>query len=205
MPKRTDITRLGFTPVKGSALAAHKAFCPADFGSPTVYPPKSSAQRPCQCSLPRSRQRGFECWRNTQRLLTAKGRTYMYMNRVTLVGFTGAEAKHTTTQGGKTITRFSLATTKRYKSENEWKDNTQWHDCVVYNTPIRAAEGIQKGDHLLIEGELQYREYERTVETEEGSVNVQWPKTEIVVHSIVRLDRQSKARQRGRRIKRPLN
>ena len=116
----------------------------------------------------------------------------MYMNRVTLVGFTGAEAKHTSTQGGKEITRFSLATTKRYKSGNEWKDNTQWHDCVVYNTSVRAAESIQKGDHLLIEGELQYREYDRTVERAEGPVNVQWPKTEIVVHSIVRLDRQTK-------------
>lgn len=116
----------------------------------------------------------------------------MYMNRVTLVGFTGAEAKHTATQGGKEITRFSLATTKRYKSGNDWKDNTQWHDCVVYNVSVKAAETIQKGDHLLIEGELAYREYERTIETTEGPVKVQWPKTEIVVYSITRLDRPAK-------------
>ena len=121
----------------------------------------------------------------------------MYMNRVTLVGFAGAEAKHTNTQGGKGITRFSLATTKRYKSGNEWKDNTQWHDCVVYGTSPRAAETVRKGDHLLIEGEVQYREYERTVETPEGPVNVQWPKTEILVHSITRLDRSSKPQENG--------
>ena len=116
----------------------------------------------------------------------------MYMNRVTLVGFAGAEAKHTGAQGGKGITRFSLATTKRYKSGNEWKDNTQWHDCVVYNTSLKAAETIQKGDHLLIEGELSYREYERSIETAEGPVNVQWPKTEVIVHTITRLDRPAK-------------
>lgn len=116
----------------------------------------------------------------------------MYMNRVTLVGFTGADAKQIATQNGKEITRFSLATTKRYKSGNEWKDNTQWHDCVVYNVSVKAADTIQKGDHLLIEGELQYREHERTVETAEGAVQVQWPKTEIVVYSIVRLDSQAK-------------
>jgi single-strand DNA-binding protein len=116
----------------------------------------------------------------------------MYMNRVTLVGFTGAEAKHSATQGGKEITRFSLATTKGYKSANEWKDNTQWHDCVVYNVSVKAAETIQKGDHLLIEGELTYREYDRTIETAEGPVKVQWPKTEIVVYSITRLDRPAK-------------
>lgn len=121
----------------------------------------------------------------------------MYMNRVTLVGFTGADAKQIATQGGKEITRFSLATTKRYKSGNEWKDNTQWHDCVVYGTSVRAAETIRKGDHLLIEGEVQYREYERTIETAEGPVKVQWPKTEIVVYSITRLDRPAKEQEKG--------
>jgi single-stranded DNA-binding protein len=110
----------------------------------------------------------------------------MYMNRVTLVGFTGGEAKHTNAQGGKGITRL------RYKSGNEWKDNTQWHDCVVYNASVKGAETIQKGDHLLIEGELKYREYERTMETTEGPVQVQWPKTEVIVHSITRLNRPAK-------------
>jgi single-strand DNA-binding protein len=100
----------------------------------------------------------------------------MYMNRVTLVGFTGGDAKHAATQSGREITRFSLATTKRYKSGNEWKDNTQWHDCVVYSASVKAAETIQKGEHLLIEGELAYREYERTIETDSGPVKVQWPK-----------------------------
>ena len=64
----------------------------------------------------------------------------MFMNRITLVGFAGADAKQIATQGGKEITRFSLATTKRYKSGNEWKDNMQRHDCVVYGTSVRAAE-----------------------------------------------------------------
>jgi hypothetical protein len=60
MLKPITTTRLRFMRLKGSALAAHKAFCPADFCSPYGLPPKSSAQRPCQCSLPRSRQRGLE-------------------------------------------------------------------------------------------------------------------------------------------------
>jgi single-strand DNA-binding protein len=119
------------------------------------------------------------------------------MNRVTLVGFTGADAKQIATQAGKETTRFSLATTKRYKSGNEWKDNTQWHDCVVYGTFARAAETIRKGDHLLIEGEVQYREYERTVETAESPVKVQWAKTEIVVYSITRRNRPTKEHETG--------
>ena len=46
--------------------------------------------------------------------------------------------------------------------------------------------------HVLIEGELTYREFERTVESETGAINVQWPVTEIVVESIKTLDRKKK-------------
>lgn len=87
----------------------------------------------------------------------------MFLNRVTLIGFTGSDVKHAATQGGKEISQFSVATTKRYKSGNEWKDSTQWHDCVVYDGSVKAADAIDKGDHLLVEGELHYREYERTI------------------------------------------
>jgi hypothetical protein len=40
--------------------------------------------------------------------------------------------------------------------------------------------------------ELSYREYERTIEMTEGPVQVQWPKTEVIVLSITRLDRPAK-------------
>ena len=45
----------------------------------------------------------------------------------------------------------------------------------------------------MIEGELTYREYNRTIETETGSVNVAWPVTEIVVDSIAILNRKRRA------------
>jgi hypothetical protein len=43
-----------------------------------------------------------------------------------------------------------------------------------------------------MEGELTYREYNRTIESECGPVNVQWPVAEIVVESIKVLDRKRK-------------
>ena len=51
---------------------------------------------------------------------------------------------------------------------------------------------LPKGSHLFIEGELIYREFERTVESEAGTIEVQWPVTEIVVESIETLDRKTK-------------
>jgi single-stranded DNA-binding protein len=52
----------------------------------------------------------------------------MYMNRITLIGFTGHDAKAAATQAWKEITRFSLATTKRYQQDSEWKEKTYLHD-----------------------------------------------------------------------------
>jgi single-stranded DNA-binding protein len=76
-------------------------------------------------------------------------------------------------------------------SENQWREKTQWHDCVPYGELASAAATVKTSAHLLIEGHLVYREYERRIETESGPVNVQWPVTEIVVDSLVMLDRKT--------------
>jgi single-strand DNA-binding protein len=116
----------------------------------------------------------------------------MFLNRITLIGFTGQEPKTFATQAGKEITRLSVATTRRYQQDSEWKEKTQWHDCVAYGGAAQYAANLPKGTHVLIEGELTYREYNRTIESESGPVNVQWPVAEIVVDSIKVLDRKRK-------------
>ena len=78
----------------------------------------------------------------------------MYMNRITLIGFTGQDARSSATQTGREVTRFTLATTKRYQQASEWKAKTQWHDCVVYGGYAPYAAKLSKGAHIVIEGEL---------------------------------------------------
>ena len=90
----------------------------------------------------------------------------MFLNRTTLIGFTGQEPKTFTTQSGKEITRLSVATTRRYQQDSEWKEKTQWHDCVVYGGVAQYAANLPKGTHVFIEGELTYREYNRTIESD---------------------------------------
>jgi single-strand DNA-binding protein len=116
----------------------------------------------------------------------------MYLNRITLIGFTGQQPKTLATRNGKEVTRLSVATTRRYQQESEWKEKTQWHDCVLYGAAAQFAATLPKGSYVLIEGELTYREFERTIESETGSTKVQWPVTEIVVESIKSLDRKKK-------------
>lgn len=122
----------------------------------------------------------------------------MHLNKVMIIGFAGKDAKTSSTPGGKVMTRLSVATTKRYKdAKDEWKSSTQWHEVVVHGKAADYAARITKGAHVLIEGELTYREYERTIETESGPIVVKWPITEVHADSIRLLDRNSNQEERG--------
>jgi single-strand DNA-binding protein len=55
---------------------------------------------------------------------------------------------------GKEITRLSVATTRRYQQDSEWKEKTQWHDCVLYGTIAHFTSTLRTGSNILIEGEL---------------------------------------------------
>ena len=122
----------------------------------------------------------------------------MNINRITLCGYTGKEAKTTATQNGRNISRLSVATTKRYKdARQEWQEKTQWHTCVAYGSTADYTAKIATGAHVFLEGELIYREYERMIETESGPVKVPWPVTEIVIETICVIDRRQKQERRG--------
>ena len=118
----------------------------------------------------------------------------MYMNRVTLIGFTGRDAKTGATPAGKNMTKLSVATTKRYRdAHDQWQEKTQWHPCIAYGAIADHCAKVLAGAHVLIEGELNYREYERTIETDSGPVKVQWPVTEVVIETLKVLDRKKEA------------
>lgn len=122
----------------------------------------------------------------------------MNLNRVTLCGHAGKDARTGATQNGRNIARLSVATTKRYKDANGvWQEKTQWHNCVAYGPTGDNAAKIQTGAHVFLEGELVYREYERTIETDSGPMKVPWPVTEIVIDSLSVLDHKQRAERRG--------
>ena len=50
---------------------------------------------------------------------------------------------------------------------------------------------------VFIEGELVYREYDRTIETDNGPVKVQWPVTEIVIESVSVINRKDREERKG--------
>ena len=68
---------------------------------------------------------------------------------------TGKEAWSRSAPNGKSVTRLSVATTKRYKdAEGGWREKTQWYTCVAYGPIVGYAAKLQTGTHVLLEGEL---------------------------------------------------
>ena len=93
------------------------------------------------------------------------------LNRITLLGNLGREPKSASTQTGKQVTRFSVATNKRYKDEkDQWQQKTQWHACVVFGPAADYAAKLPSGALVFVEGEMTYRGFERDVETPEGQI-----------------------------------
>jgi len=86
----------------------------------------------------------------------------MYLNRLTLIGFTGGDAETKTISNGSTFTAFSVATQRSWKnSEGAWESRTGWHRCVSFGKLADFAATLKKGAHVQVEGELRGREYEK--------------------------------------------
>ncbi len=83
-------------------------------------------------------------------------------NRVTLIGNLGKDPETKTTDSGKKITHFTLATNDGYKnSEGERVNETTWHNIVAWNGLADiAGKFLKKGREVAVEGRIVYRTYE---------------------------------------------
>ena len=114
------------------------------------------------------------------------------MNRVTLIGFLGADAETKSTNNGE-LAILSLATKTSWKNDaGEWESRTEWHRCVAFAGLARAATGLKKGAHVLVEGELRSREYDREVSAGSQTATISQRVWEIRVDQIIKLDRTPK-------------
>jgi len=78
------------------------------------------------------------------------------MNRVFLMGNLGKDPETRTTQSGKEVCNFSLATTRGSGDQK----TTQWHHIVAFGkTAEICGKYLAKGSKVLIEGELTYRDW----------------------------------------------
>lgn len=86
------------------------------------------------------------------------------INKVTLIGNLGQDVKLITFEGGNMIGTTSLATSRSWKDKTtgEKKEKTEWHKLVFRGKGAEIVEKYTgKGSKLYVEGEIQYREYEK--------------------------------------------
>ena len=109
-------------------------------------------------------------------------------NKVQLIGNVGQTPEIKTFENGKTMAKFSLATTEMYKNQNGEKVyDTHWHKLILWGKQASIAEMyVKKGSEIAIAGKITNRHYV----TKEG---VKKYATEIVVNEFLLLDKKKAA------------
>lgn len=92
-------------------------------------------------------------------------------NQVTLIGTVGKDAELKIFAEDKKVANFSLATNRTYRSGDEKKTATEWHNIEVWGElAVFAGNYVKKSKNLLIQGELR----SETFENKEGQKVTRW-------------------------------
>jgi single-strand DNA-binding protein len=83
------------------------------------------------------------------------------VNKVILIGNLGKTAETTYTPSGIARTRFSVATSRRWKDQQsgEWKEETDWSNVVLWRGE-GVATYLTKGKQVYVEGRLRNHSYD---------------------------------------------
>lgn len=83
------------------------------------------------------------------------------VNKVILLGNLGKDAETKFTPGGAAVTKFSVATSRRWKDKQtgEFKEETDWSNVVLWGAE-NLGQYLLKGKQVYVEGRLRTRSYE---------------------------------------------
>ncbi len=83
------------------------------------------------------------------------------LNRCQLIGHLGKDAETAYTASQTAVTKFSVATNRRWKDQQsgEWKEETNWTNVILWRGE-NLAPYLLKGTQVYVEGRLQTRSYE---------------------------------------------
>src|SRR5579885_1850327 len=83
------------------------------------------------------------------------------VNKVILIGHLGRDAETAYTASQTAVTKFSVATNRRWKDQQtaEWKEETNWTNVVLWRAE-NLANYLTKGKQVYVEGRIQTRSYD---------------------------------------------
>ena len=86
---------------------------------------------------------------------------YALKNKVQLIGNLGNAPEVRTTENGRKLARFSVATNETYtNAQGEKVKDTQWHNLIAWGKTAEIVEKyLAKGSEVVVEGKLINRNY----------------------------------------------
>ena len=112
------------------------------------------------------------------------------VNKVILLGRLGKDPELKYTPSGQAVTKFTLATSERWKDKNsgEFQEKTEWHNIVCWaKLAETAGQYLTKGSSVYLEGRLQTRSWD----DKEGKRHYM---TEVIVSEMVFTGGRNEAR-----------
>ena len=95
-------------------------------------------------------------------------------NKVILAGRAGRDAETKQFRNNGCVTNVSIATTKKWKSDDEWKEHTEWHNLFAFGRIAEEMANIRKGDRVVVtDGELKSEKYKDKNGVERTIVKIQ--------------------------------
>ena len=84
------------------------------------------------------------------------------LNKIMLIGNVGDDPEIRSTPNGNTMAKFSLATSRTWKSsDGQQQEKTEWHRCTAWGK-LGEIIGmyVKKGKQLYVEGRVEYSQTE---------------------------------------------
>ena len=111
-------------------------------------------------------------------------------SQVTLVGAVGRDPELRYTAGGAGMAKFSMAVSRKWQQNGEWKEETSWFDVIAWNQLAEnVCASIVKGTRVVVTGRIGVRDWEgkggekrRSVEVtaDEVAVSLRWATADVV-------------------------
>ena len=107
------------------------------------------------------------------------------LNKVILIGHLGADPEMRYTPDGKSVTSFRMATSYRYTTKGETREETDWFRVTVWGRQAEQCnQFLKKGQQVYVEGRLHAREWQ----TQDGQARTS---LEVTSSNVVFLGRPS--------------
>jgi single-strand DNA-binding protein len=96
------------------------------------------------------------------------------LNKVMVIGYLGRDPEMRFTPSGKSVTNFSIACSRSWKTtEGETRSETEWFNVVAWEKLAEISkEHLKKGSRVYVEGRLQSHSWQDNEGNQHNSVEI---------------------------------